>query len=195
MHATLSLSEPHQRTYQMMFENPMSPHSTWSALRGRILPAAFARRTPAPMTWPHSNFGVRPAATLECSMQAPKSAQSQWTETELDESILTLCDEFPDARLVAFARAVEHCRRTIPRGTPDSLVAAMRDTLRGDAESQGPPGTRLRWVSLPPTGERAVTPRRGRFVRRRAAGAPFVIRGSPRGAVAQDDGRDGDCAA
>ena len=61
---------------------------------------------------------------------------SQWTDVELDESILKLCDEFPDARMAAFSRALEHCRHTTPRAGPDSLLNAMRDSLRMDRESQ-----------------------------------------------------------
>lgn len=53
-----------------------------------------------------------------------------WTEAELDESILTLCDEFPEARMAACALAVEHCRRSTPRGTPEMLRTAMRGALQ-----------------------------------------------------------------
>lgn len=53
-----------------------------------------------------------------------------WSDAELDESILILCDEFPDARMAACSRAVEHCRRTTPRGTPDTLLTAMRTALQ-----------------------------------------------------------------
>jgi hypothetical protein len=57
---------------------------------------------------------------------------SAWNETELDDAILTLCDEIPAARMVACWRALEHCRQWTPRGTPASLLAAMRVTLRHD---------------------------------------------------------------
>lgn len=53
-----------------------------------------------------------------------------WTDAELDESILKLCDEFPDSRMVACARAMEHCRRSTPRGTPAELLTAMRGVLQ-----------------------------------------------------------------
>jgi hypothetical protein len=65
-----------------------------------------------------------------------RSLKSEWTDAELDESILKLCNEFPDARMIACSRALEHCRRTTPRGTPESLLTAMRDTLRLDVESR-----------------------------------------------------------
>jgi hypothetical protein len=61
---------------------------------------------------------------------------SAWTDTELDESILILCDEFPRAGMAACSRALEYCRRSIPRGTFQSLLAAMRATLRLDMESR-----------------------------------------------------------
>ncbi|HVS52373.1 MAG TPA: hypothetical protein VHD62_08460 [Opitutaceae bacterium] len=70
------------------------------------------------------------------SGEAPPVATSSWTEAELDESILTLCDELPSARMAACSRAVEHCRRWTPRGTPESLLGAMREVLRRDMESQ-----------------------------------------------------------
>lgn len=53
-----------------------------------------------------------------------------WTEVELDESILTLCDEFPEVRMAECSRAVEHCRRSTPRGTPEMLLTAMRGALQ-----------------------------------------------------------------
>jgi hypothetical protein len=58
-----------------------------------------------------------------------------WTDTELDDSIVTVCDEFPDALMAACSRALEHCRQSTPRGTPASLLTAMRDRLRLDVES------------------------------------------------------------
>jgi hypothetical protein len=61
---------------------------------------------------------------------------SNWSDEELDACILTLCAEFPDARMTACSRALEHCRSTTPYGTIDSLVSAMRHQLRGDPESQ-----------------------------------------------------------
>jgi hypothetical protein len=67
---------------------------------------------------------------------AARGRGPEWTDTELDESILILCDEFPDARMSACSRALEHCRRSTPHGTRGSLLAAMRDTLRLDMESQ-----------------------------------------------------------
>src|SRR6476646_2688331 len=61
---------------------------------------------------------------------------SAWTDAELDDSILRLALEFPDERLAVYSRTLEHCRRTTPYGTRESLLTAMRDTLRLDAESQ-----------------------------------------------------------
>jgi hypothetical protein len=54
---------------------------------------------------------------------------SAWNDAELNEAILTLCDEIPDARMLACWRALQHCR-TIPRGTAESLLVAMRESLR-----------------------------------------------------------------
>jgi hypothetical protein len=54
---------------------------------------------------------------------------SAWTDTELDDSILKLCDEFPYSRMAACSRALEHCRRNTPRGTRESLLTAMREKL------------------------------------------------------------------
>lgn len=68
-------------------------------------------------------------------MLFPKSG---WTDTELDESILKLCDEFPNARMIDCSRALEHCWRVIPHETSASLLAAMRDALRRNLESQRP---------------------------------------------------------
>lgn len=56
--------------------------------------------------------------------------KSTWTDTELEESILKLCEEFPDARMADCSRALEYCRRAIPHGTPESLLIAMREKLR-----------------------------------------------------------------
>lgn len=64
---------------------------------------------------------------------------TQWTTPELDEAILELLDgEFPNTRMLACARALEYCRRTTPRGTTDSLLVAMRSSLRWGAETSGP---------------------------------------------------------
>lgn len=64
-------------------------------------------------------------------MQLIKSA---WTNAELDESILKLCDEFPAAQMAECSRALEHCRRFTPHGPPESLLPAMREILRQDME-------------------------------------------------------------
>lgn len=61
---------------------------------------------------------------------------SVWTDAELDESILKLCDEFPTARMADCSRALEHCRRLTPHGEPESLLTAMRASLRQRMESQ-----------------------------------------------------------
>lgn len=63
-------------------------------------------------------------------------APQAWTDAELDESILKLCEEFPDARMIACARAIEYCRRTTPRGTPQTLHSAMRGELQREAAIQ-----------------------------------------------------------
>jgi hypothetical protein len=70
-----------------------------------------------------------------------KFPHSVWTDKELDESILKLCDEFPDARMAACSRALEHCRRTVPFGTSESLLTAMRGSLLLESEVQ-----RAAWV-------------------------------------------------
>lgn len=59
-----------------------------------------------------------------------------WTDAELDESILKLCDEIPRARMVACSRALEYCRRATPRGTPATLLAAMRGALQHEEAVQ-----------------------------------------------------------
>jgi hypothetical protein len=63
-------------------------------------------------------------------------ARSEWNDAELNTAILTLCDEIPGARMVSCWRALDHCRRSTPRGTPESLLAEMRETLRRDIETQ-----------------------------------------------------------
>lgn len=60
---------------------------------------------------------------------------SAWTDAELNESILKLCDEFPMARMADCSRALEHCRRLTPPGTRESLLIAMRETLRRGIET------------------------------------------------------------
>ncbi len=64
---------------------------------------------------------------------------SVWNETELNDAILTLCDEIPAARMAACWRAREHCRQSTPRGTLESLLSEMRVTLRRDVASHGSP--------------------------------------------------------
>jgi hypothetical protein len=68
-------------------------------------------------------------------VEAGRGSPSAWNETELTEAILTVCDETPAARMVACWRTLEHCRRWTPHGTPESLVAAMRETLHRDIGS------------------------------------------------------------
>jgi hypothetical protein len=66
-------------------------------------------------------------------MRQPRSA---WSEAELEDAILKLCEEFPDARMAALARALEQARQSTPRGSIDSLRSAMRQMLQHDKESQ-----------------------------------------------------------
>lgn len=68
-------------------------------------------------------------------------ARTGWTEAELDEAILKLCDEFPHARMAACSRAIEYCRRSTPRDTPEMLLTAMRGALQRD-EGSCPPSSR-----------------------------------------------------
>jgi hypothetical protein len=75
-----------------------------------------------------------PAASTDLPPDAA-TRQSAWTDSELDESILFLCEEFPRARLAEYSRAREHCRRSTPRGTHLSLLAAMRESVRGTVTS------------------------------------------------------------
>ena len=57
-----------------------------------------------------------------------------WSDADLDESILSLCDEIPDARMSVCSRALEYCRRSVPHGTRESLLNAMRQELRYEIE-------------------------------------------------------------
>jgi hypothetical protein len=59
-------------------------------------------------------------------MQSEKRA---WTEAELDESILRLCEERPGTPMSVCSRVLEHCRRLTPSGTRASLLLAMRREL------------------------------------------------------------------
>lgn len=69
------------------------------------------------------------------------AARTAWTEAELDEAILTLCGEFPNARMAACARAIEYCRHSTPRGGPEILLMAMRGSLqREEADGLPRPG-------------------------------------------------------
>jgi hypothetical protein len=61
-----------------------------------------------------------------------------WTDAELNTAIVALCDEMPPARMAACSRALEHCRRHTPRGTPAFLLSEMRRVLRLDMESNPP---------------------------------------------------------
>lgn len=58
-----------------------------------------------------------------------------WSETELTDAIVTVCDESHFAPMLACWRALEHCRRFTPRGTPESLRSAMRTKLRDSMAS------------------------------------------------------------
>lgn len=58
----------------------------------------------------------------------------RWTNAELEQSILTLCDEIPDATMAVYSRALEYCRRVTPHGTAASLLVAMRHELRQEVE-------------------------------------------------------------
>jgi hypothetical protein len=53
-----------------------------------------------------------------------------WTEAELDDSILRLCLEFPDVRMVTCSRALEHCRLNTARGSRQTLLVEMRAQLQ-----------------------------------------------------------------
>jgi hypothetical protein len=76
---------------------------------------------------------IRPdgAAARHYSLGPPHSG---WTDTELTDAALLLCDELPATRMLACWRAVEYCRRTTPRGTPESLLDGMRTALREKLE-------------------------------------------------------------
>jgi hypothetical protein len=65
-------------------------------------------------------------------------AASNWTDLELNTAILALCDEIPPARMAACSRALEHCRRHTPRGTPAFLLSEMRHALQLDMDSNPP---------------------------------------------------------
>ena len=64
-----------------------------------------------------------------------KSATA-WSEAELDAAVLDLFAEFPNAPMAACARALEHCRHTVPPGAIAALSAAMRERLSLDPHSQ-----------------------------------------------------------
>jgi hypothetical protein len=64
-----------------------------------------------------------------------QDAAPDWTDAELDTAILVLCDENPPVRMVTCWRALEHCRRHTPRGTPASLLVEMRHVLRLDMQT------------------------------------------------------------
>ena len=69
-----------------------------------------------------------PPARLEAEMGNP----TVWNETELTDAIETVCDEMPSAPMVACWRVLDHCRRSTPHGSPESLRTAMRVKLRSD---------------------------------------------------------------
>jgi hypothetical protein len=62
---------------------------------------------------------------------------SAWNEAELTDAILVVCDEIPYAPMAACWRALEHSRHSTPRGTQQSLIAAMGATLRHDMRTHG----------------------------------------------------------
>lgn len=64
--------------------------------------------------------------------KAASICPSAWSEAELIEAIVAVCDESQSAPMVACWRVLEHCRRHLPRGTPESLRLAMRTKLRRD---------------------------------------------------------------
>ena len=59
---------------------------------------------------------------------------SPWTTAELEESVLRLCDEMPEAPMAIYSRVVEYCRRATPHGSSQSLLTAMRQELRWQME-------------------------------------------------------------
>jgi hypothetical protein len=63
--------------------------------------------------------------------------EDQWTDGQLDDAILTLCDEYPRAPIHSYSCAVEYCRREVPTGTLAALLIAMRDRLRLDPRHLG----------------------------------------------------------
>lgn len=107
------------------------------------------RRGPAPTSRPGAAFGAElmhslpHATTSPCSIFGVWSppdvglimatAPPAWTDLELDESILKLCEEFPDLKMAACSRVVEYCRQMTPRGSPAALLTAMRGALQQQA--------------------------------------------------------------
>jgi hypothetical protein len=82
---------------------------------------------------PEGRLGMRSASAAVDPSHLPGS---EWSKTELDDSILSLCDEFPEARMTSCSRALEHCRRCTPRSTPEALRAAMREILKLEMTTQ-----------------------------------------------------------
>lgn len=62
-----------------------------------------------------------------------------WTDAELDECVLALCDEFPDSRMIACSRALESCRQMTRRGTTETLRTTMRGILLREAALHSTP--------------------------------------------------------
>jgi hypothetical protein len=85
-------------------------------------------------TYMISSGSIRPAGE-ETSAVMPLDpgpvSPSAWSDAELTEAIVTVCDESQFAPMLACWRALDHCRRLTPRGTTESLRAAMRARLSG----------------------------------------------------------------
>ena len=74
----------------------------------------------------------RPIPQLSLAHLEVGPVPTTWNETELTDAIVTVCDENPSAPMVACWRVLDHCRRSTPHGSPESLRAAMRVKLRSD---------------------------------------------------------------
>lgn len=58
--------------------------------------------------------------------------QRPWSDQQLDEAIWELSEEFTEASMVVYSRAVEYGRTRVPAGPAGTLLAAMRESLRRD---------------------------------------------------------------
>lgn len=67
-----------------------------------------------------------------------------WAEDEFDVAILKLCLEFPDAPMIAYSRALEHCRRQVPDARHDRLLDTMRVRLQEELARHPPASRRSR---------------------------------------------------